>query len=200
MDKLLGLLADGQFHSGEELGEQLGVSRAAVWKKLKAVEELGLALDSVRGKGYRIGSGIELLDHKKIERCIDADVRTQSEVHTCFITDSTNELVSALGPVPAGITRFCLAEHQTKGVGGGREWSSPFGSTVSLSALWQSGEGTASLEGLSLAVGLGVVKALETLGARALALKWPNDVLWQGKNSVVCYWKSMGIPPVSVKW
>lgn len=183
MDKLLGLLADGQFHSGEELGEHLGISRAAVWKKLKAVEELGLALDSVRGKGYRLGGGVELLDHKKIESFIDPDVRNKSEVHTCVITQSTNDLVRALGPVSEGVIRFCLAEHQVKGRGRrGRVWSSPFGSTVCLSALWQSGEGTASLEGLSLAVGLAVAKALETLGARELKLKWPNDVLWQGKK------------------
>ncbi|WP_062266833.1 bifunctional biotin--[acetyl-CoA-carboxylase] ligase/biotin operon repressor BirA [Endozoicomonas arenosclerae] len=183
MDKLLGLLADGQFHSGEELGEHLGISRAAVWKKLKAVEELGLALDSVRGKGYRLGSGIELLDSEKIKSCLDSDVQTRAEIHTCFTTESTNDLVRDLGTVPAGITRFCLAEHQTRGRGRrGRAWNSPFGSTVSLSALWQNGEGTASLEGLSLAVGLAVVKALETLGARDLKLKWPNDVLWQGKK------------------
>lgn len=183
MDKLLGLLADGQFHSGEDLGEQLGISRAAVWKKLKAIEELGLAVDSVRGKGYRLGSGIELLDNKKIQSNIDVDVRNKSEVHTCFITESTNDLVRNLGSVPAGVTRFCLAEYQARGRGRrGRVWSSPFGSTISLSALWQSGEGTASLEGLSLAVGLAVVKALETLGARELKLKWPNDVLWQGKK------------------
>ncbi|MGI9283724.1 MAG: bifunctional biotin--[acetyl-CoA-carboxylase] ligase/biotin operon repressor BirA [Endozoicomonas sp.] len=183
MDKLLGLLADGQFHSGEELGEHLGVSRAAVWKKLKAVEELGLALDSVRGKGYRLGSGIELLDSEKIQACVDADVRTKTDIHTCFTTESTNDLVRSQRPFPAGVTRFCLAEHQSRGRGRrGRVWNSPFGSTVSLSALWQNGEGTASLEGLSLAVGLAVVKALETLGARELKLKWPNDVLWQGKK------------------
>ncbi|KEQ13963.1 hypothetical protein GZ78_25270 [Endozoicomonas numazuensis] len=183
MDKLLGLLADGQFHSGEELGEHLGVSRAAVWKKLKTLEELGLALDSVRGKGYRLGSGIELLDSVKVQSYLDADVDSKVDVHTCFITESTNDLVRAQGAASGGVTRFCLAEHQTSGRGRrGRIWASPFGSTVSLSALWQNGEGTASLEGLSLAVGLAVVKALETLGARDLKLKWPNDVLWQGKK------------------
>jgi BirA family biotin operon repressor/biotin-[acetyl-CoA-carboxylase] ligase len=183
MEKLLNLLSDGQFHSGEELGEELGISRAAIWKKLKACEELGLALDSVRGKGYRLGNGIELLDRESIQNQLEGDVLSKVALHTCFSIGSTNDQVRALGLSEPGVTRYCLAEHQTGGRGRrGRAWNSPFASTISLSALWQNGEGTASLEGLSLAVGLAVVKALESLGARDLKLKWPNDVLWHGRK------------------
>ncbi|UYM13874.1 bifunctional biotin--[acetyl-CoA-carboxylase] ligase/biotin operon repressor BirA [Endozoicomonas euniceicola] len=188
MEKLLNLLADGHFHSGEELGETLGVSRAAVWKKLKALEELGLSLDSVRGKGYRLGNGVELLDRKKIEAGLDESLCHAIEnhavtLHTCFSTGSTNDLVKEVSDGQPGRMTFCLAEHQTSGRGRrGRTWVSPFGSTISMSANWRISEGTASLEGLSLAVGLAVLKALEANGARNLELKWPNDVLWQGKK------------------
>ncbi|MRI32999.1 bifunctional biotin--[acetyl-CoA-carboxylase] synthetase/biotin operon repressor [Endozoicomonas sp. OPT23] len=183
MQKLLALLSDGQFHSGEELGEKLGISRAAIWKKLKSLEELGLTLDSVRGRGYRLGSGIELLDEQQILPVIEPDITERVELHTTLSTGSTNDWVRELGKLPGDKVRYCLAEHQSGGRGRrGRVWQSPLGSTISLSALWNSGEGTASLEGLSLAVGLAVVKALESVGVRDLKLKWPNDILWQGKK------------------
>ena len=180
MEKLLERLADGRFHSGEELGEALGISRAAVWKKLKSLEELGLSLDSVRGRGYRLGSGIELLNAETIVEGLERDVRHRIKLHTSLSTVSTNDLVRELGESTPDSICFCLAEHQSGGRGRrGRYWSSPFGSTINLSLRWQIGEGMASLEGLSLAVGLAVLKALEAAGARDLQLKWPNDILWQ---------------------
>ena len=189
MEKLLTLLSDGEFHSGESLGDTLGMTRAAIWKKLKSLEELGLRVDSVRGKGYRLGSGIELLDKNKIEKYLEEDVRSRVAVHTCLKTPSTNDLVREVA-VP-GKLNFCLAEYQTSGRGRrGRGWVNPFGSTICLSALWKVAEGTASLEGLSLAVGLAVLKALESCGGSGLRLKWPNDILWQSPDG---YRKLCGI-------
>ena len=189
MEKLLALLSDGDFHSGESLGNALGITRAAVWKKLKALEELGLRIESVRGKGYRLAAGIELLDKSIINKHIENDVQPRIAIHTSLKTSSTNDLVREQA-VP-GKLNFCLAEYQTSGRGRrGRNWINPFGSTICLSALWNVGEGTASLEGLSLAVGLAVLKALETCGASQLRLKWPNDILWQSPGG---YKKLCGI-------
>ena len=183
MEKLLSLLADGYFHSGEELGDKLGVSRATVWKKLKSLGEMGLAFDSVCGKGYRLGTGIELLNKQKIEQGLEREVREKVDLHICFSTGSTNDLAKEFANDIPGNTAFFLAEHQTSGRGRrGRSWSSPFGSTISMSMSWRVGEGTASLDGLSLAVGLAVLKALESSGTRNLELKWPNDLLWQGRK------------------
>ena len=67
LNRILELLADGQFHSGEELGEKLGVSRAAVWKQLKKLDELNIPYSSVKGKGYRLQDAIELLDKERIQ-------------------------------------------------------------------------------------------------------------------------------------
>ncbi len=181
MQQLLTLLSDGQFHSGEALGEALGITRAAVWKKLKNLEELGLQIDSVRGKGYRLSSGIELLSKEAITYCLEDDVKPQVGVHTCLTTTSTNDLVREYAALSQHKYYFCLAEHQSLGRGRrGRVWSAPFGSNICLSMLWKIGEGMASLEGLSLAVGVAVVKALESCGYQGLKLKWPNDVLWVG--------------------
>ena len=191
MEKLLTLLSDGQFHSGENLGRALGVTRAAVWKKLKALEALGLRVDSARGKGYRLSAGIELLNKESIEQHLETDVRTNIALHTCLSTTSTNDLVRELAPLAPEKRHFCLAEYQTGGRGRrGRNWVNPFGSTICLSAHWKMGEGTASLEGLSLAVGLAVFKALEFCGCKGLALKWPNDILWHSEQG---YKKLCGI-------
>ena len=59
---LLPLLSDGEFHSGQDLADALGISRTAVWKQLGKLADLGLEIDSVKGRGYRIPGGIELLD------------------------------------------------------------------------------------------------------------------------------------------
>ncbi len=184
MEQLLKLLSDGGFHSGEDVGEQLGVSRAAVWKQLKNLERLGLQIESVRGKGYRLAPGIELLDEQQVVQQLKAEVADAVTYHHCLWTTSTNDWVQAVSrSLPSRGMPICTAEYQTQGRGRrGRVWSNPFGATVCLSALWRVSHGTASLEGLSLAVGLAVLKALEDCGARNLGLKWPNDILWQGRK------------------
>ncbi len=175
-EKVLNLLGDGCFHSGEALGCALGISRAAVWKQLQTLTALGLQIDSVRGKGYRLHCGVELLDQARIVAALKPS--TNVAVHTCWQTTSTNDWVRT---IPARVSKVvCLAEYQCSGRGRrGRPWQNPLGATISLSLRWFYRAGMASLEGLSLAVGLAVLKALELCGAQNLKLKWPNDVLWQ---------------------
>lgn len=183
MEKVLELLSDGSFHSGEELGIATGISRAAVWKKLKILAGLGLQIDSVKGKGYRLHPGVELLDKERIVNALEPAVRQSVIVHTCLKTESTNDLVRSLPVASPAIKGVCLAEYQTSGRGRrGRSWHNPFGSTISMSVRWFYRAGMASLEGLSLAVGLSVVKALAICGGHNLRLKWPNDVLWESAN------------------
>ncbi|WP_207905947.1 bifunctional biotin--[acetyl-CoA-carboxylase] ligase/biotin operon repressor BirA [Aestuariirhabdus litorea] len=180
MDALLDILRDGEFHSGDVIGERLGVTRAAVWKQLKRLQEQGLELDSVKGRGYRLAPGTELLDSAQILSSlkpmplpIDLDVYAS--------TDSTNQRL--LSRTELGRGNFCLAEHQTAGRGRrGRVWQSPFGANLYLSAAWDFREGAAALEGLSLAVGLAVVHAIGRQASTRLQLKWPNDLLWEGRK------------------
>ena len=191
MEKVLELLADGGFHSGEALGDAAGVSRAAIWKKLKMLEALGLQIDSVKGRGYRLHPGVELLDNARILDGLEPGVREAVVVHTCLKTASTNDLAREIPVVSPLIKGVCLAEYQTSGRGRrGRSWDNPFGSTISMSVRWFYTAGMASLEGLSLAVGLAVLKALERCGGHYLKLKWPNDVLW---NSPQGFHKLSGI-------
>lgn len=188
-DVLLRLMSDGQFHSGEAVGSALGVSRAAVWKQLKKLEDLGLELESVKGKGYRLLSSVDILSVDDILLAL-ADVIDGLDtvglpvVEVVQEVDSTNaELLRRLvtGVVVSGTT--LVAERQTAGRGRrGREWISPFGKNLYFSSVWNFSNGAASLDGLSLVVGLSVVQALSELGVRAAQLKWPNDVLVKNKK------------------
>lgn len=176
--RLLQLLSDGQFHSGEALGAVLGVSRMAVWKHLKALRELGVNFEVVRGKGYRLPTSVELLDDTAILAGAAADTRAAlAAVDVLLEVDSTNNRLreQALEGAPAG--SVCLAEMQHAGRGRrGRAWVSPFASNLYLSLLWRSASGAESLGGLSLVTGIAVLRSLRAFGIDSAGLKWPNDI------------------------
>ncbi|SCZ68435.1 bifunctional biotin--[acetyl-CoA-carboxylase] ligase/biotin operon repressor BirA [Thiohalomonas denitrificans] len=182
IERLVRLLADGRFHSGEELGHLMGISRAAVWKRLQQLEPLGLSVHSVRGRGHRLAKPLDLLNRQRIlagmdarvlDRCVGLDLK--------FAVDSTSaHLGRVAGEHPSG--HICLTEYQTAGRGRrGRRWISPFGSNLYFSLLWRF-QGAGQLGGLSLAVAVAVIEALESVGAARLVLKWPNDVLYEDRK------------------
>lgn len=180
---LIKLLADGQFHSGEFLGATLGVSRTAIWKQLQKLEALGVVVEATKGLGYRIPGGIEFLDKTILLSGIADDVNkklTRLEVHQ--VIDSTNAYVSSLGEGGHGV--ICLAERQTGGRGRrGRAWLSPFARNIYFSLGWTFQAGSTGVEGLSLAMGVAVKRALQQGGAaEEIKLKWPNDLIYKGRK------------------
>ena len=183
LHSLLTLLSDGCFHSGQQLGEALNISRTAVWKHLQKLEALGVSLERVKGKGYCLAGGLELLSAPNILASVaDAAKVHLSELEVLASTDSTNtHVMNQL--LARGNGYICLAEQQTAGKGRrGRTWVSPFGKNIYLSLGWQYENGAAALEGLSLAVGVAIVDAIHRSGADDVQLKWPNDVLWRGRK------------------
>ena len=180
---LLALLADGEFHSGQELGQRLGVSRTAIWKHVQKLMQLELPLTSVRGQGYRLEGGLELLDRETLQTHVSPEAkRILTELELLFFTDSTN----ARAMVKAGQGQggyVCLAEHQSVGRGRrGRSWVSPFGKNIYLSISWCFESGAGALEGLSLAVAVALRRVMKTTGLPGLSLKWPNDVLCDNRK------------------
>ncbi len=176
--RLLNTLADGAFHSGEQIGRQLCISRTAVWKQIDKLRQLGVEIHSVTGKGYRLPAAITLLDAERILACLGGDSeRWKKNLHVSFSTLSTNK--DALAAAQSGISSgIFLAEHQESGRGRrGRPWVSPAGSNIYFSMLVTFSKGVAELEGLSLAVAVAVVSALSASGYDGFQLKWPNDVL-----------------------
>ncbi|MEH6636016.1 MAG: bifunctional biotin--[acetyl-CoA-carboxylase] ligase/biotin operon repressor BirA [Halioglobus sp.] len=179
---LLPLLADGEFRSGQDLADALGVSRTAVWKQLKKLQQLGLDIESVKGRGYRIPGGIELLDDATLRAALLPPVvqlLSRLEIHETIDSTNAQAMLAAEHGNATGLV--CTTEQQTAGRGRrGRQWISPFASNLYLSLVWEFHQGAAALEGLSLAVGVAVARALANCGVPPVQLKWPNDVLFEG--------------------
>lgn len=178
---LLRLLQDGRFHSGEALGAALGVSRSAIWKQLQSLEaELALPVHRVRGRGYRLENQLVLLDERVLAV---SEVAQGWPVSILPVVDSTN--AAALRRLAGGQEPpfIVLAERQTSGRGRrGRTWVSPFGENLYYSLALQVDGGMRQLEGLSLVVGLALLRALRVAGLVSAGLKWPNDVLVDGRK------------------
>ncbi len=172
---LLSCLADGRFHSGEALGKRLGISRTAVWKRLRTAESLGLGIQAISGKGYRLTRPLELLQHEKILSHLAPISRSRlNELEILPEVDSTNRHLMTLSK--SGIA--CFAEFQSAGRGRrGRQWHSPFAANLYLSVSWLFDNPASTLSGLSLAAGVWIARALQAAGIDDIQLKWPNDVL-----------------------
>ena len=177
---LLRDLSHELFTSGVRLAEKYGVSRSAISDALRDANESGIAIFSLTRKGYRLAAPIELLDVDRIRAALGA-AATRVDVEVLDTIDSTNsELMRrASAGAPGGL---CLtAELQTAGRGRrGRHWQSALGASLTFSLLWRFDKGAAQLGGLSLVVGLAVLRALHDLGLRdsdAVGLKWPNDIV-----------------------
>ena len=183
--QLLCLLADGGFHSGEAMGRELGVSRATVFSALAEVADYGLTLQRIRGRGYRLEAPWQCLDAVEINRCLgDCAARFQLEVIQQAASSNSEMLQRAVRGAPSG--SVLAVELQTAGRGRiGRVWHSGLGNALTFSLLWRFECGLNGLSGLSLAVGVAILRALRRFEAAGVGLKWPNDILAEHGNSMV---------------
>lgn len=169
--KLIAILANGDFHSGEQLGEQLGMSRAAINKHIQTLRDWGVDVFTVPGKGYSLPEPVQLLNETFIHSQI-----TDNKVAVLPVIDSTNQyLLDRLNELHSGDS--CVAEYQQAGRGRrGRKWFSPFGANLYLSMYWRLEQGPAAAVGLSLVIGIVLAEVLQSLGADQVRVKWPNDL------------------------
>ncbi|MBX4828411.1 bifunctional biotin--[acetyl-CoA-carboxylase] ligase/biotin operon repressor BirA [Klebsiella grimontii] len=174
---LISILADAEFHSGEQLGERLGMSRAAINKHVQTLRDWGVDVFTVPGKGYSLPEPIQLLDEEQIARQIE-----HGRVTVLPVIDSTNQyLLDRLSELQSGDA--CVAEYQQAGRGRrGRKWFSPFGSNLYLSMYWRLEQGPAAAIGLSLVIGIVIAEVLQSLGADKVRVKWPNDLYLQDRK------------------
>ena len=183
--RLIESLADGRFHSGEGLAKQLSVSRAAVWKQVRKLDEVGLDIHAVRGRGYRLTTPFEPLDADAIRRLMNAALNPRIEsLEVLREVDSTSEFLKRRQTTTTrqGI-HVCLAEWQSAGRGRrGRHWVSPYGANLYLSLACILDEGILQSGGLSLAVAISVHRTLTGLGINGLGLKWPNDIFFHQRK------------------
>lgn len=174
---ILRLLADGRFQSGEEIARHFGVTRATVWNALKDAEAMGIQLFSVRGRGYRLPEPIQLLEHDSVLAAI-GEQRTWFNLELHDHLESTNSYLMKKASSGGAHATCVAASLQTKGRGRrGRAWQAGLGASLTFSLLWRFQSGAAALSGLSLAVGVALIRALHAVGVTNAKLKWPNDVL-----------------------
>lgn len=174
---LMSILADGQFHSGEQLGDSLGMSRAAINKHIQTLRDWGVDVFTVPGKGYSLPEPVQLLDEEVIRNQVQ-----KGSVAVLPVIDSTNQyLLDRLSSLQSGDA--CIAEYQQAGRGRrGRKWFSPFGANLYLSMYWRLEEGPAAAIGLSLVIGIVMAEVLHDLGADQVRVKWPNDLYLQDRK------------------
>jgi len=180
---LLRQLADGAFHSGEDLAATVGLTRARVSQLLKQAETAGLSLERVRGLGYRLTATPDFLDADQVRRSLH-DIAGKGTVFPPLDI----EVVDQVGSTSTELLRraqrrdihgqVLAAEWQTAGRGRrGKVWTAVAGGSLTFSIGWRYEQGAGFLAGLSLAVGVAVVKALEAEGLAGVELKWPNDLV-----------------------
>ena len=185
VQKVLDILSDGQFHSGENLGNSLKISRSAIWKAINHLKTLGLDIQSITGKGYKIDGGIELLDQKDISDLLSS--KNKNLIDSIIVLqqiDSTNTYLMEQTKLQSNKNIACFAEQQTHGRGRrGRHWTSPFGNNIYHSLLWYFDKDPAEIMGLSLVTSVSIVRALKRYGVtERLSVKWPNDILFDNKK------------------
>ena len=177
--RLLRELSHERFVSGTRLAEKFGVSRSAVSDALHDASEAGVDIFSLTRRGYRLAGPVELLSLERLRKELGA-IANRLDVDLVESVASTNSALMQRAGAGAPSGACLVAEIQTAGRGRrGRVWQSAFGASLTFSLLWRFEKGAAQLGGLSLAVGLAVVRALRKLGIGAadVALKWPNDVV-----------------------
>lgn len=176
--ELLVALADGGMVSGAQLAERSGVTRAAIWKQIEALRARGVPVESRGTAGYCLPWPVQLLDLATLRASLpEAAAQRLGGLELHWEIDSTSsEIQRRQADLPD--LSMVLAETQTAGRGRrGRRWLSPPGLNVYLSCLKRFDAGFAALSGLSLAVGVIVMRTLTALGIDGAGLKWPNDVL-----------------------
>ena len=174
---LLQRLANGPV-GGDILAREAGLTRAAVWKRIDALREAGIAIAAAPGRGYRLEQPLDLLDAGAIRSALPASLQDGlAGLEVAWSLDSTNSELLRRDAPPRGCT-ILLAERQTGGRGRrGRAWASPLAAHVYLSLARRFEGGLARLGGLSLVAGVAACEALRGLGVSEVGLKWPNDLV-----------------------
>ncbi|MFC3092610.1 bifunctional biotin--[acetyl-CoA-carboxylase] ligase/biotin operon repressor BirA [Alteromonas sediminis] len=173
LERIIKILAPGDFVSGEELASEFEVSRASIATDIRKLASWGADIFSVKGRGYKLAHAFTPLDKDKIEAAFTSATLAPIRIHTCL--ESTNASMKSAHDWQQG--EVLLADIQTHGRGRrGRDWVAPVGSGLTFSMFWRFDQGHQSLTGLSLVVGVAICRALHRLGVVDVGVKWPNDI------------------------
>lgn len=168
--------------SGQELCDSLGVSRTAVWKTIHKLKEEGYEIEAVQNKGYHLLSYPDVLTESEIKSQLKTEWAGNSIVYIQTV-DSTNNLAKKLGEEKMPHGTLVIAEEQTAGKGRrGKSWSAPVKEGIWMTILLRPDLKPESASMLTLIAGLSVTKAIEEVTGLNVQIKWPNDIVYQGKK------------------
>lgn len=182
-EKILKLLQDsGDFISGQEISEKFGVSRTSIWKAIRQLEGMGYGIEAVRNRGYRLCSEPDLMTEESIRQYL----HTQWAGNRLLVfdsIDSTNNEAKRQAEAGAPQGLLVVGEQQTAGRGRrGRAWESKKGEGIFMSLLLKPDIEPGNASMLTLVMGMAVRDALENVGKLDARIKWPNDIVCDGKK------------------
>jgi len=173
---------DEEYVSGELMSQRLGISRTAVWKQIKKLEALGYEFEAVTKLGYRLKYTPDSLETLDISSKLQQH-RLGHEVHVYAEVSSTQEVAKELAEKGAREGTVVLAEQQTKGRGRlGRAWHSPYGKGLYMSVILRPTTPLHLAPQLTLITAVALSSAVRKLTGLPIGIKWPNDLLFEGKK------------------
>lgn len=173
--------SDGHI-SGQELCERLGVSRTAVWKVIRQLEEEGYEIEAVRNRGYRLVEIGDVLSEAELKSVIKTERAGQNLVYLDQV-DSTNNEARRLAEQGAPDGTLVVAELQTAGKGRrGRFWTSPPGTGIWMSLLLRPDFAPEHASSLTLVAAMAVETGIREAVGLVCQIKWPNDIVLEGKK------------------
>ncbi|MDW3094087.1 MAG: biotin--[acetyl-CoA-carboxylase] ligase [Gammaproteobacteria bacterium] len=182
--EVLSLLDNNQYYSGQALAKRFNVTRATIHNCIVKIESLGIAIERVRGLGYRLAHPLDLLNRSEILKKVSIESRDElKDIHCLQKVDSTNQFAAELGLPQEGRFSVVLSEMQSAGKGRrGRHWVSPYAANIYMSVLWPLQRPLNETGMLSPLLAIGMLNALNSLDVAGLGLKWPNDIYCNGKK------------------
>ena len=172
------------FLSGEDIGRELSITRAAVWKGIKKLREEGYEIEAVTNRGYRLTNPETMYNKRELEQGLKTKTMGQT-IYFYEETDTTNNRARELALEGAPEGTLVVAEKQTAGRGRrGKVWESPLGTGIWMSLVLRPQIMPAEASVLTLLCGLATAEAIEAETGLSAGIKWPNDILINGKKAV----------------
>lgn len=172
----------GGYVSGQQLCEQFGVSRTAVWKVIRQLKEEGYEIEAVKNKGYRICEIPDVMTSEEVQSRLYTRWMSQNCVYLESV-DSTNNYAKRLAEEGAADGTLVIADEQTGGKGRrGRHWETPKGANIAMTLLIRPQIRPEHASRLTLLMAMAVAEGIRQVTGLDAEIKWPNDVVVHGKK------------------
>ena len=184
IDALLALLADNSLIaiSGEKIAAEIGVTRGTVWRWIEKLRSLGVKVKGHAGTGYQLERLPDILAPQLLRRGLGGTAFGK-RIHHFFKVDSTNEVAMRLGHEGEPHGALIIAEEQTGGRGrAGRSWHSEKSSGIYATVLLRPAIPPQDAPLMTLMAGLAARDAVEEYCGVSADIRWPNDLLANGKK------------------